>query len=46
MELERIALEDQYFVERKLYPNVVYDCLFVLLGHSCRASSRNGKAAG
>ena len=22
MELERIALEDEYFVERKLYPNV------------------------
>ena len=22
MELERIALEDQYFVDRKLYPNV------------------------
>jgi len=22
MELERIALEDEYFIERKLYPNV------------------------
>jgi len=22
MELERIALEDKYFIERKLYPNV------------------------
>ena len=22
MELERVALEDEYFVERKLYPNV------------------------
>jgi citrate synthase len=24
MELERIALEDEYFVERKLFPNVDY----------------------
>ena len=33
LELERIALEDDYFVSRKLYPNVdfysglIYDCL-------------------
>ena len=30
MELEKIALEDDYFIEKKLYPNVFFD--FGILG--------------
>ena len=38
MELERIALEDEYFIERKLYPNVdfysglIYQALKIPVG--------------
>jgi citrate synthase len=30
MELERIALEDEYFIEKKLYPNVDFDSGIIL----------------
>ena len=43
MELEKIALEDEYFVKRKLYPNVdfysglIYEALAVPAGDVHRA---------
>ena len=39
LELERIALEDEYFVKRKLYPNVdfysgiIYQAMRIPAGH-------------
>ena len=45
MELEKIALEDEYFVERKLYPNVDFysGIIFKAIGiGSCSRSCRRG----
>ena len=41
LELEKIALEDDYFVKRKLYPNVDFysGLIYEALGHAGRACS-------
>ena len=38
LELEQIALEDEYFIERKLYPNVDFysGLIYEALGHPGR----------
>src|SRR3546814_12430444 len=40
MELERIALEDDYFVEKKLFPNVDFYSGIILTAKIGRASCR------
>ena len=42
LELEKIALEDEYFVKRKLYPNVDFysGLIYEALGHAGRRCSR------